>query len=221
MGAIIFSTVDAASEYDAYQWHKAFAEHHKAIYPRSETDFNSFVMSGKAWRAIDEQGVYQGLAYAAYTSNKWEIGGLAVEAEARDKGVGLLLAKLVLGHLLFEEDPLENDPPRPARIIAHVLESNKDPLKIMERLRFREAGPISIHGSQLPGLPVDDQGYVHGTEYELTVPETLMMLSAWAGSWVGRLPSGEPALIVLRDGISLSMWLEAFNQMALYAHYRS
>ncbi|MBC8114351.1 MAG: hypothetical protein H7062_08245 [Candidatus Saccharimonas sp.] len=211
---ILFSTVDVDSEYAAYKWHKASTEHDKSVYPRSSSEFNSFVINGMAWSAIDEYGAYQGLAYASYTPAHWEVGGLAVSVEAREKGVGLLLAYLVLGHLLFEEDPLDNDPPRPIRVIVHVLKSNAKPLPIIERLRFRTSGPVTIHGSQLPGLPTEEDGYVHGKEYELTVPDTLMVLREWAVGWEGRLRNGEPALIVLREGVSIAMWAEAFAQMA-------
>jgi hypothetical protein len=211
---ILFSTVDVESEFDAYKWHKASAQHDESVYPRTPAEFNSFVLKGMAWSATDEQGAYQGLAYASYSPNQWELGGLAVSVEAREKGVGLLLAYMSLGHLLFEEDPLDNDPPRPIRIIVHVLKSNEMPLPILERLRFRLSGPVTIHGSQLPGLPTEADGYVHGNEYELTVPDTLMVLREWAVSWDGRLRNDEPALIVLREGISLAMWAEAFGQMA-------
>jgi len=211
---ILFSAVGVESEFEAYKWHTAFADHDKSVYPRTDAEFNSFVLAGMAWSATDDQGDYQGLAYASYSPQQWELGGLAVMVEAREKGVGLVLAQLALGHLLFEEDPLDDDPPRPIRIIVHVLEANKLPLPILERLRFRLTGPVTIHGSQLPGLPTEADGYVHGKEYEVAVPDTLMVLREWATSWDGRLRNGEPALIVLREGISIEMWAEAFGQMA-------
>jgi hypothetical protein len=211
---IFFSLVGAEAETYAFDWHTAFTEDDKSVFPRTREQFHRFVANGMAWAATDEKGAFLGLAYASQEAVAWEIGGLAVTVEAREKGVGLLLAYLTLGHLLFEEDPLANDPPRPLRIIVHVLKTNPRPRAIIENiLRFRIARSVRVPGHELPGLETDDEGFVCGDEFEISIPDTLHVLADWADRWDGKLRSGEPAHIELRDGVTLAIWAEAFRQM--------
>lgn len=213
---IIFSLVRPEDEPSAYDWHCRFAEQHRSIYPRNETDFHRFVQSGMAWAAFNEdEGDYVGLAYASIEKAAWEIGGLSVTIEARRNGVGLVLANLVLGHLLYEEDPLLPEPPGPFRVIVHVLTPNQDPRTIVQRiLRFTCRGPVSFPADDLPGLP-SENGYVHGEEFEISVPDTLEVLAEWAENWTNTLRNGDRTRVELREGITLSHWAMAFRDIAV------
>lgn len=212
---IFFEQVDPDSADSAFKWHREFAEQDKSVFPRSNVDFRRFVNNGTAWVALDASGAIVGLAYASDGSGDWEIGGLAVTVEARRNGIGLVLAFVTLGHLVFEEDPLADEPPGPFRVIAHVLETNPRPRAIIEDyLRFRLAKSITVPRDQFPGLPAGDDGLIHGDEFELQVPETLHALADWADSWKNALEKGEAASIELREGARLSDWASAFRRTA-------
>lgn len=215
---ITFSTVEPEDELRAYAWHVDFTDHDKSVFPRGRGEFHEFIMAGMAWAATDDRGDFLGLAYAAQEIDRWEVGGLAVTIEARRIGVGLHLAYATLGHLLFEENPLADDPPRPYRVIVHVLKSNEKPRAIIEQiLRFRLSRSVRYPGSWLRGLETDADGYVHGDEFEICVPDTLNVLAEWAETWDGKLGKGERAYIDLREGITLQRWSDAFRQMAVDA----
>ena len=128
----------------------------------------------------------------------------------RGNGLGGTLMRLALGHLLFEENPLELG----ESVISHVHAENNDPRGIMSALKFRLSHRIRVPGSSLPGLRTNAAGYVEGDEFELVKPDTLNALADWCGRWKGQLKDGRDANIVLRPETSLPMWAEAFRDMA-------
>ncbi|WP_370103701.1 GNAT family N-acetyltransferase [Bradyrhizobium yuanmingense] len=75
-------------------------------------------MDGHVWSARDDNGDYLGLAYAHLDDQRFtrELGGLMVVRSWQRKGVGSVLMRLTLGHLLIEETTLA----RGQKIIAYV-----------------------------------------------------------------------------------------------------
>ncbi|HYG48769.1 MAG TPA: GNAT family N-acetyltransferase [Allosphingosinicella sp.] len=199
---------------EAFEWHLAFAARHRAIYPRKEPQFRQFVDEGWVWAARIETNEIVGMAYAVLDGPDWELGGLMVREDYRkNRGLGSLLMRVALGHMLFEQDPLHAAPP--TNVITHVLHGNDDPRTIIERrLGFAHRHPVSIHGSILEGLPTCDHGFVHGDEYILEFPRALPLLEEWATNWTGTLRDGEPAQIKFRRGVNLPAWREAFAEWA-------
>jgi len=89
------------------------------------------------------------------------------------------------------------------------------PTAIIERkLMFRHARSVCIPGAALAGLGTEDDGNVHGAEYELTISESLVALAEWARSWTGQLPNDQMADIELRAGVSMEDWRDALDEMA-------
>ena len=120
--------------------------------------------------------------------------------------------RLALAHILLEENLL-SDPQ--VRIVAHVLKANPMPRNIIEQqLRFAHAKPVSIPQEALPGLRADPDGIIRGDEFQLSRPATLLALADWARSWSGKLSDGHVADIELRNGISLSDWALALEDLA-------
>lgn len=211
---ILFSAIDIDDCLGAYHWHRGFSGANDALFPRQFDDFEQLVMEGSVWAARESTGDYLALAYASYDEAKkeCEIGGLMVATQARGKGLGAMMMFLALAHALLEEDLLA-DPA--VRIVAHVLRSNDMPRGIIERkLMFRHARSVCIPGGVLPGLRTEDDGNVHGDEYELTRPESLVALAEWARSWTGQLPNDQIADIELRAGVSMEDWRDALDEMA-------
>ena len=129
----------------------------------------------------------------------------------RGRGIGSIIMRLTLGHLLFMEDPLD----RGEKVIAHVHAENDDPRPIIEeKLKFRLSGKIEAPGSDFPGLRTNDAGMVEGDEFELVKPDTLSALADWCDTWDGKLKDGANTQVLLSDGTTLSMWADAFHDMA-------
>jgi hypothetical protein len=200
---------------EAFAWHVEFASRHAAIYPRNEADFREFVDEGWVWAARNSDGRIVGMVYAVLDGvATWELGGLMVAEDYRkERGLGTLLMRVALAHMLFEQDPLHDEPP--ATVVTHVLYGNDAPRKIIQaQLGFAHRYPVSIHGSRLPGLPTCDHGFVHGDEFVLDLPGALHLLAAWARGWDERLRNGERAQIRFREGVNVAAWAEAFEEWA-------
>lgn len=208
---IKFCVVDPVEGREAYQWHRGFAASNDCIFPRPWTKYEGLADEGQLWCARNDTGDYVALAYFCFDDGKWEIGGLMVAVQERGKGVGSIITRLTLGHVLFEEDPLD----RGESVIAHVHAENLEPRPIIENvLKFRLSRRIKVPGSALPGLRTNAAGEVEGDEFELVMPDTLNALAQWCDTWNGRLKDGREAQILLRPGTSLSMWASAFCDMA-------
>lgn len=211
---ILFSAIDIDDCLGAYHWHRGFSGANDALFPRQFDDFEQLVMEGSVWAARDSAGDYLALAYASFNEDtkECEVGGLMVATQARGRGLGAMMMSLALAHALIEEDILI-DPE--VRVVAHVLRSNDKPRGIIEKkLMFHLAKSVCIPGDKLPGLRTEDDGNVHGDEYELTIPDSLIALADWARSWTGQLPGDEMADIELRAGVSMKDWCDALDEMA-------
>jgi GNAT superfamily N-acetyltransferase len=208
---ITFSFVDPEYGAEAYQAHADFTAEHDAVRPRTREEFLEIVENGFVWAAADLEGLV-GLAYAAFDPDRreWEIGGLMVLARARKRGIGAILMQLALGSVLFNEDPLLTQPD--ARIVAHVLRRNEMPRRIIEDvLRFHHSGSATLDPELAPTMPVEDDGLIHGDEFELTVPDTLEALISFCEGWSGRLLNDEQADIEMFEETDLHLWARQFR----------
>jgi hypothetical protein len=211
---ITFSPVDPDGWRDAYAWHRQFVKTNDLVFPRTIEEFEALASTGQMLCAR-ENGKYLGLAYFKKDKSfctgetAWEIGGLMVAPAYEGLGIGKTLVALTLGYVLFEESPLQDGTP----VLAHVHSANDPgPRPIFAGLKFQRKGPVTVDGKHLPGLRVDDKGMVTGDELWITTPNTLKTLAAWCRSWSGKLKSGQPAEIVMRD--DLATWAAAFEEMA-------
>lgn len=211
---ILLSAIDFDECKAAYGWHRGFAGANDALFPRSRDRFEELVMEGSVWAAREHSGDYLALAYASYNEieKECEIGGLMVAVQARGKGLGTLVMRLALAHIVLEENLL-SDPN--VRVVAHVLKANPMPRNIIEsQLQFVHARQVEIPQEALPGLRADPDGIIRGDEFELSNPKTLLALAEWAKSWTGKLADGHVADIELRNGISLLDWAAALEDLA-------
>src|SRR5207248_2508729 len=151
-----------------YQWHQGFAASNDCMFPRSWSTYQKLATDGSLWCARNMRtGDYLALAYFCLDNHSWEIGGLMIANQERRKGVGSIIARLTLGHVLFEEDPLSLG----QRVIAHVHAENQLPRPLIQNiLKFQFSHQIKVPGTQLPGLKVNAQGEVEGDEFELSRP---------------------------------------------------
>lgn len=209
---LTFRIVDNTEIGTAFDWHRTFAEAHEAIYPRDRDTFGGLVYDRCVWCAVSPDGLFKALSYAAFSHDEWEIGGLMVCEEMRGKGLGRLMMRLPLVHMLINEQPLSHQPP--LLIVAHVLAGNDGPRRIIPDVGFDFAKPVEIHSMFLPGLKADDDGMVRGDEFHFAVPRGLFELADWCEAWDGKLLDGTDATIDLLGGLSLSDYGGALREMA-------
>jgi GNAT superfamily N-acetyltransferase len=209
---ILFSAVEADDCLAAYQWHRGFSGANDALYPRDHDSFQSMVMDGSVWAAKDPSGDFLALGYSTYDESQkiCEIGGLMVAAQAQRKGLGSAIMRLTLAHTLVEENLLEIPD---ARIVAHVLRGNEAPRRIItETLRFKHVGEVTYPAHELPGLRAEEDGMVHGDEFELTKPDSIAALAQWTRDWPASLREN-PAHVELRAGVTIEDWTRALEDL--------
>jgi hypothetical protein len=189
----------------AYNWHSGFAAANQNLLPRTEAQFRQFVLDGQVWAARDERG-YAGFIYcvpernAGGAAESWELGGLMVASREKGQGIGWILASLALIDLLISENPLS----RGERIIAHVLASNREPQKLLEKtLKFTRRDSVFIPGHRLPGLPVNSDGCVEGEVYEFCDITAIQCLADWCIKAPSQLKDGRQVSITLPRGYTL------------------
>jgi hypothetical protein len=210
--SIVFRIVNADESFAAHKWHRGFAAALDAIYPRQVGTFEKLIVDRCVWCAVDAEGEYQAMAYAAKEGDVWEIGGLMVSNAMRGKGLGSVMMRLPLAGMLFYENPLSNKV-RP-QIVAHVLKGNEAPRKIVAEMHFILNRSIEISKEKLPGLRADPDGKIRGYQFNLKVPDALLSLAEWCEAWNGTLRDGSRASIDLLEGDTLSLWALAFRDMA-------
>ena len=204
--------VHPAEAADAFEWHRQFAASDDHIFPRQWDDFRRMAADLELVAAT-EAGEFVGLCY--YTqdpkSQEWEVGGLMVAQSQRGRRLGAALWCITLGNLLIDIDPIELG----ESVIAHVIKSNPAPRAIITDLtKFHHRQDLEIPGEVLPGLKTEEDGKVHGDEFEMTVPDTLIALAEWCEEWTGLLGDGTDAVVDLREGLTLLDWAEGFREMA-------
>jgi GNAT superfamily N-acetyltransferase len=211
---INFRIVDPSELDSAHDWHMAFAQAHEAIYPRDRKTFEQLIADRCVWCAVDSHGEYQAMAYAAFSEedNIWEIGGLMVSSAMRGKGLGRIMMRLPLAHLLFNENPFKSE--TPPTIVAHVLASNNAPRSIISEMLFEKHHSVEIPAQHLPGLKADPDGFIRGDEFHLKIPDALLNLADWCDSWDERLLDRSQATIDLLSGVTRHAWASAFRDMA-------
>lgn len=196
----------------SHQWHCDFTSTNNHIFPRTLEKYKELAENGQMLSAKDARSNLVGLVYFNFEDNVWEIGGLMVSSLHQNLGIGSILMRLALGHLLFEEDPLN----RNENIITHAHADNQDPRNIIKHsIVFKHRRRIEVDGVKFPGLKVDGKGKVHGDEFELTIPDSLIKLADWCEKWNGKMKEGQQAEIILRPEVTLKMWGEAFREMAI------
>jgi hypothetical protein len=211
--SIVFRIVDADEHVVSHKWHMGFASALDAIYPRHVETFGQLIRDRCVWCAVDAEGEYQAMAYAAKDGGRWEIGGLMVSTAMRGKGLGSVMMRLPLAGMLFYENPFSSKTASP-QIVAHALKGNEAPRKIFAEMQFIFERSIEVSKERLPGLKADPDGKVRGDEFHLKIPEGLLSLADWCEAWNGRLSDGSLASIDLLEGHTLSVWALAFRDMA-------
>ena len=209
-----FRIVDTSEVGRAHAWHSGFAAANDAIFPRTAQAFYNLTLDRNVWCAITDDDEIVGMSYAKMSDDETEveIGGLMVSAKTRGRGIGDLMMRLPLVHFLVTERPLRwRCPPT---IVAHALEGNEKPRRIISRAGFEFHKTVSIPPEVLPGLRIGDDGMVHGDEYHLKLPDALLCLATWLDEWSDVLRDGSSAAIKILEDETLADWATILRSMA-------
>jgi hypothetical protein len=210
---VVIAHVQPEEVRDAFLWHQGFTSANDHLFPRKREEYDQLTRDGQLRCARDDDGNYLGFCYHTQDQEtlEWELGGVMVGARQRRKSLGLTLLNVCLGDLLIDSNPLDEG----QWVISHVIAGNEKPRKLLtEGLKFKHRREVVIPGHLLPGLHTQNDGNVHGDEFEMTVPGTLHALANWCDNWTGTLLDGTPAEIELRENQTLALWAEGFREMA-------
>lgn len=196
---------------EAYEWHRTVADSDEHLFPRTKDGFDILVSQKSIWSARDNEGELAGMSYYALDGDNWEVGGLMVDDAFREKGIGSILMRLALGTVLTELDPLSYG----QKVVAHVHRDNPLPRNLIEKaLKFSFSTGVKIPADILPGLKADDDGFIYGDEFVLSIPESLNALADWCSGWREELKDGTKASINLPRDQELVDWATDLREMA-------
>jgi hypothetical protein len=196
---------------EAYQWHRGFAAHNDFILPRPWHEYKSFADEGQLWCARTDSGDFLGLAYYAYDARAWELGGLMVASSKRSVGLGSTLARLVLGHLLYNEDPTS----RGEIVMTRIHVDNAEVIPLAEKVLGFRKKPGTVQREWSGKTPESPAVIKTGYEFHLVKPDTLLMLADWCDESEDTFGEGKPARILFSQRRqTLRHWAVAFREMA-------
>lgn len=176
--AFTFSRVPIPDARKAFAFHRRISDRDSYIWPRTEVDIRRYSEEGFLFQARrDSTGEIVGLCYSMLEDECWEVGGLAVHASVRGRGIGAVLVRFALVHTLALQQPWADA--NRQRVIAHVHEENDSPRRILEAAGFEVVRSIEVPGAQAPaGMKLNAAGNLPGDELEFRA-NGLRKLSAW------------------------------------------
>ena len=144
-----FANIPEFAADQAFAFHEKIAQTNGHIWPRTKKEIHNFCINGALFgvrRKTDDALV--ALCYVALDAkaNSWEVGGLAVEKDEQNLGIGTLLVKMAIAFTVALEPPEY----RGRKIIAHVHEANEEPRKLLEKLGFRFFEKVEIPPEAAP-----------------------------------------------------------------------
>lgn len=160
-----------------------------------------------------DTGEFVGLVYAVLDEQAamWEVGGLAVADSSQGLGIGTMLVRFALAHTMVYEQPWLNG----QEVIAHVHETNMDPIRILERLGFEHSRQIEVPGGLAPeSMQRNEAGNVVGDEFRF-MRAGIQRLSEWFNErFDGTLGSGTATVEFDLGPSSIENLKEALRDMA-------
>src|SRR5688572_7625605 len=114
-----FSVVSSAEVGTAYAFHKGVAGSDEHIWPRTREQLETYAKDNSLFGARrTETGEFVGLSYIKRDSDTepYELGGLTVAEALQKSGIGEMLARFALAHVMVFDDPWSTK----QDVIAHV-----------------------------------------------------------------------------------------------------
>lgn len=173
-----FSVVSSAEVAKAYVFHAGIADSNEHIWPRTREQLEAYAQDNSLFGARrTDTGQFVGLCYVKRDSDTepFELGGLTVAEKYRKSGIGIMLVRFALAHVMVYDDPWSTK----QDIIAHVHESNDNPRGLLDLLLFEHREKKAYPGEGFPlSMKRDANGNVVGDVFRFT-PKGLQALADW------------------------------------------
>lgn len=180
------------------------------IFPRSKQKIATLIEGGNFF-AIRRCGIIVGCCYLIpdYGNlDTWEFGGLMVSEDAREGGVGTVLARLVLAYAIGYLQVLQS-----GKLICHVHADNRAPRKILETAGFEFRRQITVPAPD-DSIKQDENRMVTGDEFEFTA-RGVREIAAWLrDDFREKLPRSNHPVEVNFGPVPLSSLMEAVQDVA-------
>lgn len=147
--SFIFFKVPSTSTDKAFAFFKSVQSTDSHLFPRTEEDLYRYATEGALFgirRADSDE--YVGLCYAVFNDEEaeFEIGGLIVAPTAKNLGLGTILTRFAVAHVIANERPWRYK----RKIISHIHESNDAPRGIFARSWFTFVGKEIVPEEHAP-----------------------------------------------------------------------
>lgn len=133
--SFVFSQVPSTSAARAFAFFKSVQSTDSHIWPRTEEDIHRYATEGALFGIRrKESDEFVGLCYAVLNpgETEFEIGGLIVASTTQKLGLGTILTRFAVAHVIANERPWHYQ----RSIIAHIHESNLAPRNIFDKSWF-------------------------------------------------------------------------------------
>lgn len=192
-----FFQVSSTSAEKAFAFFKVVQSTNSHIWPRTEEEIHAFATDGALFgtrRSDTEEFV--GLCYAALNEEEteFEIGGLLVASTAQNLGLGTVLTRFALAHVIANERPWHYH----REVIAHIHESNNAPRNIFANSWFVHIERVIVPEHIAPAcMKRNADGKLVGDKF-LFPRSAVRELSNWlSAQFDGTLRDGTPIVIDL------------------------
>ena len=207
------SVVSSTEVATAYAFHEGIAGSNEHIWPRTREQLEAYAKENSLFGARrTDTGQFVGLCYVKRDSDTepFELGGLTVAEAHRKGGIGVMLVRFALAHVMVYDDPWSTK----QAIIAHVHESNDNPRRLLDLLFFEHLERKAYPGEGFPAsMKRDTEGRVVGDIFQFT-PKGLQALADWfTNEFRGTLSNGAKVEFHLGP-VSLGEMLEDLREMA-------
>jgi len=147
--SFIFFKVPSTSTDKAFAFFKSVQSTDSHLFPRTEEDLYRYATEGALFgirRADSDE--YVGLCYAVFNDEEaeFEIGGLIVAPTAKNLGLGTILTRFAVAHVIANERPWRYK----RKIVSHIHESNDAPRGIFARSWFTFVGKEIVPEEHAP-----------------------------------------------------------------------
>ena len=208
-----FSVVSSAEVATAYAFHKGVADSDEHIFPRTREQLETYAKDNSLFGARrTDTGEFVGLCYIKRDSDTepYELGGLTVPESLQKHGIGEMLAKFALAHVMAFDDPWSTK----QDVIAHVHESNQKPRHLLERLLFEHVETKAYPGEGFPpSMKRNASGEVVGDIFRFTVSGLVTLAEWFTNEFRGTLRTGAKVEFQLGP-VTLGELLEDLREMA-------
>ena len=176
--SFVFFQVPSTSAIRAFAFFKSVQSTDSHLFPRSEEDLYRYATEGALFGIrLSDSDEFVGLCYAVLNQEEteFEIGGLIVASTAQNLGLGTILTRFAVAHVIANERPWHYK----REIISHIHESNNAPRNVFATSWFTFVGKEIVPEEHAPAsMKRNADGQLVGDKF-LFPRSSVPALSKW------------------------------------------